>query len=439
MFGWLWQLIRVGIGFFGIIIVLASLGISTTGAGAVIGNRLGGLVTLSVFVVAIWYHKLSKSIVQSAQSVVVRRAVWVANWALAPVFVLGIAVLTNAIREQHALAGKAAGAYMTAIGIVYWSIYYVCSLTNIDGDSSAGAVLSGVMGVQAKRTLTHVVLVEGNICASKTTLCNAMAERRRGRVEYRAENVHAPLLEAFNTEDGYAKYSFAFQLVMRERRDAVLRYEVPHCTNKFLFVDRSLLGDWAFLLWNFIQGSINEEALQIYRDAYGRTPVDSFTQMLDEQPFGVYESAHVTICLLCTPAEQCHRRLGDRDGVDQSTSIEYLTGVSVMHYMVAASLLRDRTLSKRLAIYMLSGNNKFDTTNECDALLKKLERRTTTVVFGPSIENGGDAERDIIGNDIAASVRYDEACKLLALDRCRPKARTEAAWRKVALDSCKQK
>lgn len=438
MFGWLWQLIRIFVGFIGIIGVLASLGVSTTGAGVVLGNRIGGLVTLSVFVVAIWYHKLSKSIAQSAQSLLVRNVVWAVNWALAPLFVLGIAVLTNMIREEHQLAGRAAGAYLTAVAILYYGIYYVCSLTN--ADSSPAAVLSGVMGVQAKRTCTHVVLIEGNICASKTTLCNAMAERRRSRVEYRAENVHAPLLEAFNTEDGYAKYSFAFQLVMRERRDAVLRYEVPRCTNKFFFVDRSLLGDWAFLLWNYIQGSIDDEALQIYRDAYGRTPVDSFTLMLDEQPVGVHESAHVSICLLCTPAEQCFKRLGDRDGVDQSTSIEYLTGVSATHYMVVTSLLRDRSLAKRLSVYMLSGNNKFDTTNECDALLKKLERRSNTVVFGPSVEGGGaDAERYIPGAGEGALARYNEVCKLLGLERCRPKALTEAAWRKVALDACKQK
>lgn len=427
------QMLRILVGLFGFVLYLSALGTTVALVGRVINNPVGFLSAILLMAVAFWYHLLRVRIDRIYQFA---GPVWTLNWLLGPITVAGVASMAYGVLQLPE-GNRLAMAYLTSVAIVYWGVFYVCSKATYNDISVTSAVVIGVSGGMRNPNPPKRVMIEGNICASKTTVCKALQTYVRARVTCVPENVHHTLLEAFNKDP--AAYGFTFQLVMRERRDAVIKHVMRRQQREvdFLIVDRSLLGDWAFALWNYMTGSVTTDQMEIYRDAYGRTPCASFTDAINDV-LETEDDGMMIICLLCTPAGECYKRLAERNGVDQETPLDYLLGVSMTHYMVLVSLMHDRHMAKRLAVYLLSGNNKFDTREECVSFLNKLDKRTNTVLFGQGAP-GGDSEATIVPDTEVGRTRYVEICKMLGIDRIKPKQPTEEAWRKLAMEWVKRK
>lgn len=272
------------------------------------------------------------------------------------------------------------------------------------------------------RTRKHemIVMIEGPICAGKTTLCKNGVNYLTGEFRVVPEDVHASLHAAFVEQP--AKYGFTLQMVMRERRDAVLatqRVNTP-VSNKLeqciVAVDRSVIGDFAFLLWNYIEGSISDEELQVYCNQYGSTPVDS----LKLQPHVKY-----AIAMVFSGSNKCHERLAQRVGVDQGAPLHYLQGLEIAHAMCAANVIRAHT---NVAVHLLNGRKERTTQVDCIKLAGKLCKKNNS---SEDIEFDDDAAgQQFEFTNMSEKARYAEMCRQLAVDDLVPLEQVcEEKWR----------
>lgn len=285
-----------------------------------------------------------------------------------------------------------------------------------------------------KRVVTRAVMVEGNICAGKSDLCKVAIHRAPDRVQMRDENVHAALLAAFNEDP--SKYGFALQLAMTERRNAVLDGTLQSCTKEFFCIDRSSLGSFAMLVTNFILGSITDADFVVMRTEYGNTPALALTRALAN-----YKGPAV-VCFVCTPASECKRRLGKRPGVDQGTTIEYLTAVAIGHYICIASVLTEPDWDERVPVHMLDGSKRRSSRSDIGQFLKQASQKQHTIAPGldrlyENLENEQCAMNFL--DDDAQEARYNQVLELLDIDDIKPEVPSEKAWHAAVLKLIKKK
>ena len=232
-----------------------------------------------------------------------------------------------------------------------------------------------------ERHQTRILCVEGNICSGKTTLCRDFGEFERGKKKQSPvthchyEKVTTPLHIAFinNPE----KYGFVFQMLMCERRVNLLQGIVQEDGGQAHMIDRSLLGDYAFCTWNFINGSIDEDDFDLYCEQFGDTPTRMFGKLIGR-------GDHVSLLVNLALAKWSLERLAKREGEDQQTPPEYMTGVSIMHMLALANILRHgRGLFKNIHINLEQKRLDSKSAAAIKNLLVAGTKKTTKVtVYG---------------------------------------------------------
>lgn len=178
-----------------------------------------------------------------------------------------------------------------------------------------------------------IVCIEGNICSGKSTLCRDVKRLATvNNFEIHLEEVPAALHAAFIEEPSH--YGFPLQMLLCERRIGLIKsLSVDHRDDRVALVDRSLMGDYAFAAWNYIIGAISNKQFSVYQDQFAKTPTDLMN-------LAIGGTRPPRVVALLTPAKECRARLDKRDGCDKNTTIEYLTGVSIMHIWALAHRVR---------------------------------------------------------------------------------------------------
>lgn len=428
----------------GVIFILLSYSFVVQTAAEHLGSRTALAWVACLFATSMWYNLFAPNMLPARRSSRRTRMLLTAlNRALAPCAVLSVAFVCSMIARKH----SARLAIIDAFLLILMEIstrYVVTSAAggkrfgaarkvpaqrvesvdapdeDNDGDYSVSIprqvadrtrmleVHSGRVQKPNQKTSERysygrtskrevIVMIEGPICAGKTTLCKDGVHYLTREIRIVPEDVHASLHAAFVNKP--AAYGFTLQMVMRERRDAALALASERCQLRtsdhveqcIVALDRSVLGDFAFLVWNYIEGAITHEQFEVYCRQYGDTPAKSLTL----QPFTQY-----SIAVVFAGSRVCRERLLHRPGVDQGTPLRYLQGLEIAHAMCAANVIRER---KDIAVHLLSGREQRSTVVDYIKLVGKLTKKTHTcedIEFEEEVDdepfafaNAGEAER----------------------------------------------
>ena len=99
--------------------------------------------------------------------------------------------------------------------------------------------------------------------------------------------------------------------------------------DRLLLLDRSILGDYAFALWNAAIDNLDAEQWSLYLEQAGR----SVTEALERH---VPDSATATIVFLYDAASRCKERQAERD--EKPVDSSYMLGLEAAHFIVMASV-----------------------------------------------------------------------------------------------------
>lgn len=178
-----------------------------------------------------------------------------------------------------------------------------------------------------------ILCIEGNICSGKSTLCRDVERLATvNNFQIHLEEVPAALHAAFI--DDPVHYGFPLQMLLCERRIGLIKSLTDtHRNDRVALVDRSLMGDYAFAAWNYIIGAISSKQFSVYQGQFAKTP----TELIQ---LATSKARPPRVVALLTPAKECRARLNKREGCDKNTTIEYLTGISIMHIWALAHRVR---------------------------------------------------------------------------------------------------
>jgi deoxyadenosine/deoxycytidine kinase len=177
-----------------------------------------------------------------------------------------------------------------------------------------------------------ITLIEGNIAVGKSTFMRTM-QRQCPAVYCRAENVASQFLAAFYAEP--ARYAFALQMMQLARRQGELECACIHLVHAdtSTFLDRSVLGDYAFALWNTAAGNLTRAEWQMYRAEAGERVADVLPRVHPKD---------LTILFLNDDVDACAERQRQRDAAPIDR--EYLAGLHAAHLVVMALVPDEYTL-----------------------------------------------------------------------------------------------
>jgi deoxyadenosine/deoxycytidine kinase len=185
--------------------------------------------------------------------------------------------------------------------------------------------LRGHRAVTNDQMPSLLLMIEGNIGCGKTTLARTMAERMPNDFEASIEEVGDLFLEAFHREPG--RYGFPLQMVQQLRRQANLqRQSTAAAAAPMRLIDRSVVGDYAFALWNRALGNLNAVDWQLYIEQAG--PIEHLVPS-DGQHLVVWLNDDAASCLL---------RRRRRDSSVPANADAYMHGLEVTHMLVLARL-----------------------------------------------------------------------------------------------------
>lgn len=382
-------------------------------------------VLLMAFVVftIIWYVSIIPRWARAERGASANLMVYVLNRLLAPVAVCGVGWVAWLMYEANYPANRVmmffTAMLVVAIGVSVLTPKFV----------KLSEAIEHIDKKAEMNTKTLVVMTEGNICAGKSTLCRAAERAQPANAVQKPEQLHESLHAVF-VDDG-KQFAFAFQIAMCERRRALLAYE-PKLTKKpYLFVDRSMLGDFAFLLWNFIAGSVTVDQLAVYRKEYGDNPREILKKLCS-----ITDYANYVVCMVCTPATECRKRLDKRFGVDQGTGIDYLAGVSVAHYMCLASLLvvQKNSFAPAFRVHLLNGLADNSSQHNINTLLQRLKEHRS------SYKGAEHIYRDLPYNieiDADRTARFLQICNMLGIQDIAPLKCCEKTWHELVVELIK--
>lgn len=196
-----------------------------------------------------------------------------------------------------------------------------------------------------------VIMIEGLICAGKTTIVSHL--RQCPNIVVYDEAVPQDVLRRFNESGDGTE----IQEVMgrRRRKNAAESVELVRQGERAVVHDRSLVGCRAFALWNYVAGSLTREALERYLSLANASVADDFARL---------GRAEVVVLYLPVSVQVALDRLRKRAGPDQDTSEKYMLGVSLMHTLVLTSLLKART-NVSVLFYTSDGVDDLAADGEC--------------------------------------------------------------------------
>jgi len=161
-----------------------------------------------------------------------------------------------------------------------------------------------------------IYLVEGNIGAGKSTLCAQLNTSREAIVV--CEHVGTHFIDAFNANR--RRFAFALQMTQHTKRVAALELAL-HQREHATVLDRSIIGDFAFALWNACSDNIDDDEWQLYLEAANHRP-------------SLPPSDRLVIVFLHDDVASCSLRQQRRD--DFAIDRDYLVGLEAAHLVVLA-------------------------------------------------------------------------------------------------------
>jgi len=172
-------------------------------------------------------------------------------------------------------------------------------------------------------------LVEGNIGAGKSTLCRTLSRALGATSVY--ELIGKRFLTAFYERP--STYAFALQMVQQAKRAAVVMHtnSVATADTPITILDRSVVGDYAFALWNWASGNMSDQDWQLYREQAGA----DVAAALDSAGAAL---RHTTIIFLNDDARSCHVRQTRRDQGTPTIEYPYLAGLHATHLICMACI-----------------------------------------------------------------------------------------------------
>ena len=179
-------------------------------------------------------------------------------------------------------------------------------------------------------SLHIVVCVEGAIGVGKSTLCRAMHELLPSRCSVVPECVPLALQQLYYAEP--RRYAFALQLYAASQRAhtlaALLRASPRRRSGThYTFVDRSVVGDWAFASCNRTHKNLDEREWCVYKDVIGCTPEDALERALRT----MHLQTRLVVLYLHDDADRCIARARARSDTEKGASAEYMRDVQREH------------------------------------------------------------------------------------------------------------
>ena len=167
-----------------------------------------------------------------------------------------------------------------------------------------------------------IIILEGNISAGKSTICNALKNVLPNAKAFLEPTATNPYLEKFYADP--PSYALKMQLWLLRQRYHIyldaLRYVTS--TGNFAILDRSVYSDWVFAEKNRIDKNISPEGYRYYMELRHHLlqdlPLPHFTIFLDVSPQTCYDRIHQLRqrnCESSIPLEylegldDCYRRL----------------------------------------------------------------------------------------------------------------------------------
>jgi deoxyadenosine/deoxycytidine kinase len=190
---------------------------------------------------------------------------------------------------------------------------------------------------RTRRSTPRAILVDGNIGAGKTTLVCALASAQPTHYRAAPEAIGPRFLAAFYATP--VEYGFALQMTQHAQRSALLQ-EALAADEHVTLLDRSILGDYAFALWNAASGNLNAEHWTLYREQAGASIADALSARLAEP-------RAVRLVYLHSGADECGARQRVRDAALVGASAippAYMRGIEAAHALVFALVPDDYAL-----------------------------------------------------------------------------------------------
>jgi deoxyadenosine/deoxycytidine kinase len=401
------------------VLVLASadaigLGQSLLGAyGRLVGQCLYTGVTALVVVSLLAYHKRAA---HGEHAAYWRRRLWL-FWTLST---LGVCAAAFRGDERQQRVNRFAASVMVRMMLIALMDWLVGASIRARRQSADNALDHQQQQQSAKTTgnkTTEHIFLEGNICAGKTSLCKRMTKHTDWL--HVAEPLHTALFNMFNEKHGsgdsvqLSAVSFAFQMVMHERRKrAVATAALMDGNREWSVLDRSLVGDYAFALCNFLNGSMDQYQYELYHDQQERDVVALVKPELDDF---VARASRPKLVFLVQSAAQCLARLRKRAGSDTDMPLDYLVGVSIAHYMCMVRLIKYATRKDKplpLDIFVTDQPPWLDSTKrECDKFCSRL-RRNRRLPCAQQLNEPGTME---LRNGSEHKKRYESVCAQMHL------------------------
>jgi deoxyadenosine/deoxycytidine kinase len=175
----------------------------------------------------------------------------------------------------------------------------------------------------------HVVL-EGNICAGKSTLCGMLKDiLTETDVRVQEEMTEDDFLAAFYGD--MKKWGFAFQMFMFSTRvfqvEEGARLAAKH--NALVLTDRGVIGDWCFARKNWLDGNLTEDEYEIYQDVAAKRALSKLPEKVD-----------CTVYLDVDPEQCCYRMKHMRKtAAEMNVLLQYVTGIDDMYFEAILHML----------------------------------------------------------------------------------------------------
>jgi deoxyadenosine/deoxycytidine kinase len=179
-------------------------------------------------------------------------------------------------------------------------------------------------------TRRPVVLIEGNIGVGKTSLTRNFA-KNIPRYHIVEEHIGTKFLAEFYKSP--AKYGFALQMTQ-----CAMRVTTLHAALRMnsVVLDRSILGDYAFALWNAACGHLTPNEWGLYQELAGPSVAHALRP---------YDPAQLIIVFLNDDAVACFVRAQNRNSPsDGDMTLAYLRGLEAAHLIVMACVPETYTL-----------------------------------------------------------------------------------------------
>lgn len=203
----------------------------------------------------------------------------------------------------------------------------------------------------------RVIALEGLIGAGKSTLVDKI-QRSDPDIEVLKEQINPALLELFYSNP--VKYGFAMQWAALQHRiyqSRLLDYSkklsaattTPGQPGKDHVWDRSMLGDYAFALWNHLTGNLDSSEMEAYESMFGASVSREHPASLAESPFVSHVDTYVW---LVDDPKQCKRRVELRQSnpAEQGIPDQYYQGLEDVHIFLFLKLLSDPSVNYKVKV-----------------------------------------------------------------------------------------